>query len=195
MPTCDDVRLAVSARLDGETSPLAPAQVDDHLRTCAHCADYATGAAALDLRLAASTLTRAPLPGPDLLPAMVGPARRHARRRRVLLALLGSVHLVLGAVELLAAGPGAGHATREVAAWSLALAVGFLAAAWRPSLSRGLLPVAATAAVVALAVTVPDLLAARIGVADQVVHLSQAVGALVLWRSAQTPALDGPVFA
>ena len=35
---CEDVRVAMSARLDGEDPGLAPEQIEDHLSECAGCA-------------------------------------------------------------------------------------------------------------------------------------------------------------
>ena len=79
------------------------------------------------------------------------------------------IQLVLGLAQLLgmdhtghlAAGDGGQHLFNESTAWNLGLAVGFLVAAVRPALARGLLPALGVFVAVLAAVSVADSSPAR----------------------------------
>ncbi len=100
---------------------------------------------------------------------------------RVLLAFAGFAQLVLAGLSLATAGSLAGHATREVGIFELALAVGFLVVAWRPGRAGGLLPVAAVVALLATATSLADVAAGTTSLAQEVGHLLQLVGTGALW--------------
>lgn len=138
--TCSQVRIALSARLDGEDPGLAPAVIDDHLAGCAGCRQWQASAAAVTPMLrvpAAPDLT-------ELVLARVAADRVEVAASRARWA--EGLRLVLGgfaAVQLLLALPGVlglegTHAHHEVAA----VAVAFLLAAFKPALAKPYAPVA-----------------------------------------------------
>ncbi|MDY7100423.1 MAG: hypothetical protein S0880_04480 [Actinomycetota bacterium] len=178
---CDACRSMVSARLDGEEelSTLAEA----HLRGCAACRGFATGAESLARR----TRLRPAEPIPDLTDLVL--ARHRVRRdRRVEL-----VRYALGVVavtQLLLAVPAVlwgsidglpVHTGRELGAWGVALAIGLLVAAVQPSRARGLLPMAAALVVAMTIGAVADVVEGDVGVAAESVHAIHLAGVAGLW--------------
>jgi predicted anti-sigma-YlaC factor YlaD len=161
---CATARLAVSALLDGEGGDLpgemAPELVEAHVEGCADCRAWRARAAALArtsrVRTAPAVpdLTERIVAAVDLAPAAGAAADRRlwAERMpvlRVALVALGLVHL-LASLHAMVAGsaePGSLHATHEVGAFDVALAVAVVIAGWRPALASGLLPLAAGASV------------------------------------------------
>jgi predicted anti-sigma-YlaC factor YlaD len=73
--TCEEVRVALSARLDGEDGGVAAGAVDNHVDGCPECADWAERAC---------HATHAALPSPADVPDLIGPllAALSADRRR-----------------------------------------------------------------------------------------------------------------
>src|SRR5262245_1323338 len=163
--SCDQVRTALSALVDGEDAGIPEEAVRTHVATCADCAAFAEQAN----RMRRAALL-APAPAvPDRTDAIVSalsPPDRRPAALRLGLAVIGVVQLVV-ALPLLA---GAAdnmpvHDARHLAALDIAVAVGFLVAAWRPARVSGLLPVVA-ALVAALS------LGALLDVVGGTVHLS-----------------------
>lgn len=195
MSTCEPFRDALSAMADGEVAPVDADAVQAHLDACDRCAAFAAANHELTRRLRVTPAQAVPDLTASILAAVDTPdgARVRARLRhlRVLLGFAGVAQLVLAGLTLVAAGPLAGHATREVGIFELALAVGFLVVAWRPGRAGGLLPVAAVVALLATATALADVAAGTTSVAQEAGHLLQLVGTGALWaldrRHGRTP--------
>lgn len=118
---------------------------------------------------------------------VVLPTRKIARRRAALRIGLASV----GAVQLGIAAPALGgdslgmamaaHAAHEGAAWNLAIAVAFLAAAWRPRRAAGLIPLLGTFIAVLAVLSVHDVVAGEVGVDRLATHAAAVIGLVLLW--------------
>lgn len=181
------MRTGLSARLDREDTGVPDVVLDSHLDGCAGCRDWLDGAAAASRRLR----LRAAEPERDLAPAVLArlndPAA-HGRPTRPLarLALLGTAVLQLAlSLPALLFGQEADaglHVAREVGATDVALAIGVLAAAWRPWRAAGMLPVVAALAVGLSATTLIDVLGGEVPAAEEVPHLLALVEAALLWR-------------
>lgn len=183
---CNESRIAISARLDGEDPGVDPGALDDHLRRCSACRAFARDAAAMhrDARLA-----RAP-DVPDLtapILAAIGTRVRHQpgheRALRVTLLVVALVQLVT-AVPALVLGDDAGlpvHAARHIGSFDLALAVGFLFAAWRPSRLPGLLPVVTALVACLVGTSVLDLLEGRASALTETQHVVEIAGLAAAW--------------
>jgi predicted anti-sigma-YlaC factor YlaD len=121
-------------------------------------------------------------------------AERHKRDTGTTLLRLGLV-LVAGAQLALATSPllfahdeGAPvHIAHEMGAWDVALAVGFLFAAWRPLRALGLLPFVAALTVGLIGTAVIDVVHGRAVAIVETTHLLELVGALLLWLLTLTP--------
>ena len=73
------------------------------------------------------------------------------------------------------------HVAREVGAWDLALAVGFLFAAARPLRAVGLLPFVAALSAGLVITAVIDMMNGRAVALTETTHLLELVGAVMLW--------------
>ena len=196
---CDVAREALSARIDGEREPVPAARVDEHLESCAECRDWrdqAIAQADVLRRLArqqpvAAVPAAAPRRGVSAPPAGIG------WQRWALLAVAVAQCAVGGAqafgVELgLQHGPHAGaHLFNESTAWTLALGLVMLAAAWRPALAAGLASVLAAFVVVLAVYVVSDAVAGAVTPGRVLSHLPVLLGAVLavlVWRhAAATP--------
>ena len=153
--TCMQIHQAISARLDGEEPGLDEAVLYAHLAGCADCRAFAHEAEALHRQRAArSRRRRSPISRPSILTAIGEEERRadaSADRRRPSIALrwillaIGVAQIAI-AVPALVFGADAGlpvHAARHIGSFDVAIGVGFLYAAWKPSRIPGLLPMVA----------------------------------------------------
>lgn len=188
MLTCEQCREAVSARFDGEPTGAAAEAVATHLRGCNGCRAFALGLHRLD-----------DVPGgepevPDRSARILAAVRadRPARPRRPAAARIGAARVGLGAIALvemaaaladLVAGVGV-HSLRDLGAFQLALAVGFLVAALRPETATGLAPTAAALAACLLIVVGLDLAIAQTSAAGEAGHMIELVGIALVWQVA-----------
>ena len=183
---CNTARTAISARLDGEDPGVDPTALVEHLERCAMCRAFERDAESMhrDVRLA-----RAPevpdLTAPILtsLAADYRPQAPHQRALRITLALVAAV-MIVAALPALVLGDDAGlpvHAARHVGSFDLALAVGFLFAAWRPSRVAGLLPVVTALVACLVGTSLLDVLDGRTGALTEVQHAVEVVGLTAAW--------------
>ena len=186
--TCMHIHQAISARLDGEDPGLDEATVYAHLAGCGDCRAFAHRAEALH-----RTVRLAPAPAiPDLTPAILTaigaePAAdaepdTHLALRWILVAI--AVAQIAVAIPALVFGSDAGlpvHAARHIGSFDVALGVGFLYAAWKPSRIPGLLPVVAALVACLLGSSFLDVAAGSTRALGEVQHLLDFVGLVVVW--------------
>ncbi len=182
---CDRFREAASARLDGEPLGVSAATLESHLASCPDCAGWLADATRLtrQMRLGVAHV-------PDLADAIVRdvalPTRRVVRRRlllRLALTVVGLAQLVLALPALTGDSIGMAmseHGAHEAAAWNLAIAAAFLAAAYAPRRAAGLVPLLATFIVVLAALSVHDLAAGTVSVDRLLTHSAAVVGLVLL---------------
>jgi predicted anti-sigma-YlaC factor YlaD len=179
--------VALSARLDDEDDVGTGADADAHLGDCVVCQSWYEGAVAATRRV---RLGLAPAV-PDLTARVVEAVRRpgvldRPPRPVVRLALAGvaAVQIIAALPALLPGEPVAGHVHvgRELGAIEVALAIGVLAAAWRPWRVAGMLPVIVAVAVGLAATTLIDVVAGEASVLRELPHLLALAEAFLLWR-------------
>lgn len=185
MSTCEPYRDALSAMMDGELPPVGEAAVRRHLDACDRCAAFAAASDELARRLRVAPAEAVPDLTASILAAVDTPdvARVRARLRQLrgLLAAAGLAQLLLAVPSLVSTGAAAGHVTREVGIFELALAVGFLVVAWRPARAGGLLPVAAVVAMLATVTSLADVAVGSTSMVQESAHLLQVVGTGLLF--------------
>jgi predicted anti-sigma-YlaC factor YlaD len=153
----------LSAQVDGEPEPAMTEAIAEHLADCPYCAVWRESVHRLTRRVRLTSARALPDRTPQLLAAVLAdqsarrPARPAYRLVRWGLAAAAAAQLVIVIPALILGDAGAGvpvQASRELGAFNLALAVGYLAAALRPTRARGALPLvgAATALLVILAI-------------------------------------------
>jgi predicted anti-sigma-YlaC factor YlaD len=182
--TCAAVREALSARLDGEASPVEADDVDRHLAACVACRRFEVAVADVGRR---TRLAGAP-EVPDLSASIVAAVAaedagedRRTRDLRVVVALAGLAQLAVAVPLLLGLVDAGGHLGRDLGAFELALGVGFLLAAWQPHRTAGVLPVAAVVAGTVLVASTLDLATGRATLLMELPHLSELIGVAALW--------------
>jgi predicted anti-sigma-YlaC factor YlaD len=164
--TCQEI---LSARLDGEAGHLDVAGADAHRSTCAACAAFEASAQSLHR----SIRVRAAEPVPDLASEIVAAAtvpRAHPHKRTWKVPAMHAAQVALGFVGLVllatalptmvlhdTGGLHEHHVTRELAAFQVALAGGFLLAALTPARAAGLLPTVAILVVSMTTIAAIDL--------------------------------------
>lgn len=80
------------------------------------------------------------------------------------------------------------HIAHEEGAFAMALAIGFLVAAWRPDRAKGMRTVVGATAALLVVTAVADLVSGRTGIADEAPHALAVVGWLLLaYVAAATP--------
>ncbi|NLF90160.1 MAG: hypothetical protein GX570_02255 [Corynebacterium marinum] len=166
----DQVQAALSARLDGEPSPLDDDVVDAHLTGCAQCRQFQEEAVALSRRLRFIEPADGGMAPPDLSELIIAGVepewRRTANSRmvglavsRILLIVAGLIWVVWGVQLLGDAGgltpvsddgvvaldsdPRTASLLVDAAAFRLSLALGLFTIAWKPRLVSGLVTVVA----------------------------------------------------
>lgn len=185
---CDRVREAISATLDGEEPGVDAAVLDRHLRSCFGCRQW---------QLDATDLTRAVRLRPaELIPDLSSPILRaigqrpsRADRRWTVLSLVRLGLVVIAALQLLLAGPdfmtatghGRTHSLHELGTFDVALAVGFIATAWRPIRAHGMLPLMAALAAGLVATATVDVSDGHASVLTESVHLLEFAGFTLVW--------------
>ena len=190
--SCTRIRHAISARLDGEDPDVEPSVIEAHLDACARCREFAASAERFHR---ASRLAPAPQV-PDLTPAILAaignePAALRSGTEpgdtqlalRWILATLALVQIGV-AVPALLLGSDAGlpvHAARHLGSFDIAVAVGFLFAAWRPARIPGLLPVVAALVACLVASSLLDVFAGNTGAFGEAHHATDFAGLAVLW--------------
>ncbi len=184
---CSDLRESLSARIDGEQPAVADEVLDRHLTGCPACRAWQERAIALRR----ATLVREAPRVPDLtarILAEVPAPRPEPWRLRVALGLVALVQSGLGLAELLGADVGhaahgglvaAAHLGNESAAWNVAVGIGLLWAALRPSAAAGLLPALGGFVVVLGIVSGVDLTTGQVA-ADRVASHGLVVAGVAL---------------
>ena len=185
--TCDEVRVALSARLDNEPGEWSASQVDVHLVGCSECRSWLAQA---------EQITRAvrvpPADVPDLtervMAALPAPAASKRQILRVAVAVAAAAQLAL-ALPVLLSGLGVvgePHASRELASFDVALAVGFALAAYRPDRARAYVPIALVLAVCLALTSAVDVVNSTTAIVHEVGHLAAVVQAGLLWALGRT---------
>jgi predicted anti-sigma-YlaC factor YlaD len=179
---CTRIREACSAVLDNETSELTPRVIEQHLRSCGACRQFAADARSLRTALAHTVA-----PAPDFSTRIAaGAGTRREPTLAVLrlgLATVAVIQIALALPDLiLGSDEGAPiHIAHEVGAWGIALAVGFLFAAWRPLRAVGMLPFAAALSAGLLTTAFVDVLDGRASSLIETTHVLALIGTGLLW--------------
>ena len=187
--SCGAFRELASAAVDDELTSVDERRLAEHVAGCPSCATYVD-------RLA--SLTRAVRLRPVI--AEVDLTQRIlARSRPPRLGRGGWLRPALAWVGVVIAAQSVGpfvlgeidgtptHIARHVGASALALAIGLLYAAWRPTRAFGLLPFVAALFGATVVATVLDTVTGDRTPTAEAVHLAELVGMVLLWFVAGSP--------
>jgi predicted anti-sigma-YlaC factor YlaD len=195
--THEQARAELSARLDGEQSEELANPLAEHLATCHSCQQWQRGAVTLTTRVRRAPSQGGPDRTAEILAAVLAdqaPRPSRIRRRFLFQVRAGLAAVTAGqfAVFILPAlvlgHAGAGvpvHASHELGAFELAMTIGFVVAAFRPSLARGILPLVAVASGTLLILAVVDSALGYTTLSDEAPHLVTLAGALLVFLMAR----------
>jgi predicted anti-sigma-YlaC factor YlaD len=182
---CTHIRQAISARLDGEPLGVDATALDSHLASCAECRAFAAAAAEFH-----GAIRLAPAPEiPDLTPGILAAIGAETTRDdtqlalRWILAVLALVQIAI-AVPALVLGSDADlpvHTARHLGSFDVALAVGFLFAAWRPSRIPGLMPVVVALVACLVGSSMLDVISGNTAALSEAHHVTDFAGLAVVW--------------
>lgn len=196
---CDDFRIALSARLDGEQFEVPAAELDAHLAGCPSCRAWLEAAQRVTRSVRAYPAEAPDLTAPILAAVAEDRAARTrpviAQRRRILrfaLALSAGLQLAM-AVPMLLGLQDVAHDTREAASFDIALAVGFALAARWPERARAFVPVAFVLAGCLALTSAFDIAEGATLFTHEIAHLAALAQAALLWAlSRYTPVTTVP---
>ena len=190
--TCMQIHQAISARLDGEDPGLDESTVYAHLAGCADCRAFSHQAEALHRSVRLAPAPQIPDLTPGILTAIgaesLGDAVADAEPdtnlalRWILVAI--AVAQIAVAIPALVFGSDAGlpvHTARHIGSFDVALAVGFLYAAWKPSRIPGLLPVVAALVACLVGSSLLDVASGNTRALGEAQHVLDFVGLAVVW--------------
>jgi predicted anti-sigma-YlaC factor YlaD len=193
---CENYRLGISARLDGEDAGVDEAALAWHLASCEACRRFEAEA----IHLTRAVRVASTEPTPDLAPTIMAAVNRERaaasgrfdpQALRAGLITLAVVQMLL-ALPVLLLGRDAGapvHIAREVGSFDFALAVGFLFVGWRPVRAYGMLPLVAALVACLGITTAVDLARGTATLLGESAHLLDLLGLAAVWELART---DGP---
>jgi len=185
---CETAREAISALLDGEPPGLDPSLIDEHLAACPECRRWRERAHEITRRTRLAAAGPVPAPSEVLLRALApaAPGVDGLPPARAGLAATGLVQLVATAPALVLGSDHDApvHVAHEMGSFDVALAVGFIVAAWRPAHARGMRPLVGVTALLLAVTAVVDMIAGRTTLAGETPHLFAIVGWLLLGRLA-----------
>jgi len=181
---CAAARVAISAALDGELDARSIDELDSHLSGCPECRGWRERAHAVTRRARIALAPVAPSAPPQLVNAVARTAWRPEQLTPTRLALVAVAvlqlavtlpQLVLGSDHLAPV-----HVAREMGAFDVALAVGFLLAAWHPQNARGMYLLVGAIALLLVVTASVDIAAGHTTPAAEAPHLLAVAGWMLL---------------
>jgi predicted anti-sigma-YlaC factor YlaD len=194
---CETAREAISALLDSEPPGVDLSELERHLGGCPDCVRWRDGAHTVTRRARIALARSAPAVSESLLAAVGGaaPSWRPSTitRARLGLVAVALVQIVVTIPPLILGSDHSApmHVAHEMGAFDMALAIGFLAAAWRPSYASGMHVLVGAAALLLVVTAVIDMIAARTTPGAEAPHLLAVAGWMLLRIVAgQTPSRE-----
>jgi predicted anti-sigma-YlaC factor YlaD len=185
---CDECRLELSAILDGEGSPTRRGAVAEHLADCDACRAWQRSVERLHRRVRVQPADAVPDLGPAILARAHVPDPGRGEWIRTALAVVAVTELVLALPALFGHDAGASvHLARHIGSLSIAMAVGYVYAAWRPVRAYGLLPIALALAGCMIVTAVLDITTGRAGAVGEAHHVLDISALILLWALAGRP--------
>jgi predicted anti-sigma-YlaC factor YlaD len=195
---CENYRLGISARLDGEDTGIDDASLAWHLAHCEACRAFESETIGLTRAVRVAATEVAPDLTPTIMAAIneqrVGRASRFdPQALRIGLVTLAVVQMLL-ALPVLLFGSDAGapiHLAREIGSFDFALAVGFFFVGWRPARAYGMLPLVAAVVLCLSVTTAVDLVRGTATLLNESAHLLDVMGLAAVWEMARSAAYPG----
>lgn len=181
---CDRYVEAISAVIDGEDPGIDERMIDAHVARCASCRAFRDSMQGVRRRMVVREVTATP-DASRRVAKLAGVADRAAAWQlpRILLAVVAIEVVILSVGDLVRGGDdsAAVHSARHLAAFSLAYAVLLVLVVMRPARARTALPVAGVLALALLITAVADLIAGRVPLIGETLHIPEIISVLLIW--------------
>jgi predicted anti-sigma-YlaC factor YlaD len=188
--SCDRWQESISARLDGEPTPIDEVLLDEHLRRCGACRAFAANGETLRRAVRIERLPDMV----DLAPAVVREAKIADRRSVWGVLRLGlavtAVQIIVLSTPALVLGDEAGadrHEARHLGSFAVAYAVGLLVVAFRPAKARSMLPLTLALSGALVVTAVVDMISGRTPAVAEITHLPEVASMVFMWLLAVAP--------
>lgn len=184
---CETAREAISALLDNEDSGVDPRELEEHLVDCLDCRTWQTWAHEVTRHARLEPARAVTVPSDELVRLVLAHSRP-PRRPALVTVVRGGLVAVAAAqvwvtVPILLSGhdhTAPEHIAHEIGAFAMAMAVGFVVAAWKPDRAHGMHALVGAVAVLLVVTSTVDLLHGRTELGDEVPHLLAVAGWLLL---------------
>ena len=182
---------ALSALLDGEALGVAAAELEEHLAGCLGCRAWREDAHVVTRQTRLALAQPAPAPSASLLAAVAAESERRrlsplsGARLGLVAVALAQIVVTVPALILGSDREAPIHVAHEMGSFDLALAIGFLVAAWQPARARGMHILVGAIALLLVGTATVDLLAGRTSPADELPHLLALAGWALMYRIAE----------
>jgi predicted anti-sigma-YlaC factor YlaD len=192
---CETARYALSAMLDGEPATADPVDVEAHIEGCANCQAWRETVHELTRRARLVPASESIIPSREVLEHLRRTAAPRARHDvdalRIALVVVALLQLGLTLPLLLF---GRNDLVRDFGGSDMALFVGFLIAALRPTRASVISPVVGTAAGLLVVMALIDLIGDRTTLLAESPHAVAFAGWLLVMRIGRLapPSLDHP---
>ena len=185
---CQEVRETLSAELDGEASGLEVAAARSHLGRCAECRDWLVRVETLQRRVRVRSADLVPDLSSSILEKAHPPRPGRGEWVRYSLVVVALTQLVIALPDLLSVSSDQSvHDSRHFGAMAVALSLGLLYTAQRPTRAYGVLPIVAALAMTMIGAATVDVIRGSAVLLSESVHVLEMIGFLLVWMLAGMP--------
>jgi predicted anti-sigma-YlaC factor YlaD len=184
---CGTAREAISALLDEEPLGVDGQALERHLASCPGCRRWREGAHGVTRRVRLAPARAVTPLAQGLLADVVADLEVERRPRQIVLtraalAAIAVAQLIWVTVPALLFGDRGApiHVSHEMGSFDMALGVGFLVAAWRPTRAQGMRALVGAAALFLALTAALDLVSGHTSPSDEAPHLLAVAGWLLL---------------
>jgi len=183
---CETAREAISALLDNEDVGADPRELEDHLLGCAECRAWQARAHQVTRNARLEPARPVTVPADELVAAVLAHSRPPRRPGAVTWVRVGL--LAVAAAQVWVTVPkvlssnhhDAEHISHEIGAFAMALAVGFVIAAWKPDRAHGMHALVGAVAALLVGTSTFDLVYGHTDFGNEGPHLLAVAGWLLL---------------
>jgi predicted anti-sigma-YlaC factor YlaD len=184
---CETAREAISALLDDEDPGVDRSALEEHLQSCSGCGEWRAGAHEVTRNARLEPARASAVSSDELVGLVLAQSRPPRRPGSVTLVRLGLILVAVAqawvTLPILIKGhdhTAPEHIAHEVGAFAMALAIGFVFAAWKPDRAKGMQALVGAVAVLLMITAFVDLLHGRTDIGDEAPHLFAVAGWLLL---------------
>ncbi|MBM3799903.1 MAG: zf-HC2 domain-containing protein [Actinobacteria bacterium] len=184
---CLAVREILSAELDGRADGSEVARARHHMSTCRGCAEWLTAAESIQRLVRVRPAEYVPDLSSVVLERAHPPRPGRGEWVRYSLVVVALTQFVVALPHLFSLG--SLHDSRHLGAMAVALSLGLLYTAHRPTRAYGILPIVSALAVTMVGAALADVIRGSTPLIGEAVHVLELIGFVLVWMLAGRPGL------